>query len=232
MNKASRSAVPGHEVGAAVALAQDSRPTRTYPPAMPRSSPLFLLAASLTAVASSARAQTPYPWSDGVRPVPGRVPAQGYQGPPPADSPQGAQPGGPAPSGWRPMPAQGWTPARSSSSLASSSSPSRGDRFGGVTGVAGLYGGLWDQRGAPDDARVGAFGLGVGLGLRLGVVAAAEVGDVPARALQLKARSRQLLGVGRRVADRTHGKHRVRHLLQNVLRVAAAVAAVCIDGHG
>src|SRR5690606_13383992 len=59
----------------------------------------------------------------------------------------------------------------------------------------------------------------------------AEIGDVPARPLQLKAGGGHLLGIGALAALGADGKHRIRHLLKHVLLMTAGIALVSVDRH-
>ena len=78
---------------------------------------------------------------------------------------------------------------------------------------------------ASDSGRSGVVGL------RRGGVTAAEVGHVPARALELKAGGGELLGERLGAADRAGVQQRVGHLLQHVFRVPARGAAIGVDRH-
>src|SRR5438128_10961025 len=85
--------------------------------------------------------------------------------------------------------------------------------------------------------RVGLrFGLAIRLrvGLRIGgfFCPALEIGRVPTRTLQLKARRAQLLAVVGLAARRANRERRVRHLLQVLVLVAADRAAVFVDRQG
>src|SRR5690606_13095241 len=62
--------------------------------------------------------------------------------------------------------------------------------------------------------------------------AVTEISDIPARALQLKTRSRHLLYIGAFATFGAISKNGVGHFLQNVLRMTAIAAFVCIDRHG
>ena len=64
------------------------------------------------------------------------------------------------------------------------------------------------------------------------VVATAKIGHIPARALELKARCRQLLGERGSAAGGAHGQGIGRHFLQHILGVAAGVAFVGVNRHG
>ncbi len=69
---------------------------------------------------------------------------------------------------------------------------------------------------------------------RGGALAAAvlEVGRVPARALELKAGSRQLLGKGLGTTGRAGRQRSIRDFPQHVLGMTAGATLVCINRHG
>src|SRR5690348_16992445 len=77
------------------------------------------------------------------------------------------------------------------------------------------------------------FGLRRIGGLRRGLRSLVlEVGRVPAAALQLEAGRGDHLREARLAALRADGERRIAHLLQELLLVAAALAAVLVDRHG
>src|SRR5258708_14240107 len=106
-------------------------------------------------------------------------------------------------------------------------------RGGGRRGLGGLGVGF---RGGLVGARLRIVRLRIVrlriVGLRRGLRAAVlEIGRVPAASLQLEARGGHHLREGRLAALRAHLEKRVAHLLQGFLLVAAALAAILVDGH-
>src|SRR5690606_905864 len=98
----------------------------------------------------------------------------------------------------------------------------RGRRRGRRRGAVALGGGV-------GLGRAGRTGLGaVGLAL---AAAVAEVGDIPARALELEAGGRDLLGEGGFAAFGADRQRRIGKLLQYVLGMAAGAAFVSVDRH-
>jgi hypothetical protein len=59
-----------------------------------------------------------------------------------------------------------------------------------------------------------------------------EIGGIPARAFELKARSCELLGERRFTASGTHTQRRIRHFLQMVFCEAASAAFIGVNWHG
>jgi len=65
-----------------------------------------------------------------------------------------------------------------------------------------------------------------------GAGTAFEIGGVPARAFELKTRSRELLGERRFTAGGTLTQRRIRHFLQMVFCEAASAAFIGVNWHG
>jgi len=68
-------------------------------------------------------------------------------------------------------------------------------------------------------------------GTGTGATVVAEIGNVPARALELKPRGGHLLHQSRLAALGAIDEYRIRHLLQSFMRLAASAAGVYVNRH-